>query len=75
MNLGRGYYLSIDLPRSCPRGLWRVLYRRTRVGLRETEKALADMALWGSGYVRLTAEGVEHVPIQQIRFLPGESHA
>lgn len=70
MNLGRGYYLSVDLPRSCPRWLWREIYRRARIGLRESEKAWADMARWGSGYVRLTAEGVEHVPIEQIRFLP-----
>ncbi len=75
VKLGRGYYLGIDLPRSCPRGLWKEIYRRARIGLRESEKAWADMAVWGSGYVRLTSDGVQHVPFTSVRLAPGERHA
>ena len=37
---------------------------------KETDKALADALVRGSGYLRLTADGVEHIPYDRIRVLP-----
>ena len=44
------------LLRSLPRGVWRELFRASRITAREARKAFDDMRFFGTGFVRYTGD-------------------
>lgn len=58
-----------DLPRSTPKGLWKLLWRGYRASVRETLKAVEDALFYGRGAVRIGADGIaEYVPLDDPPF-------
>lgn len=52
--------------RKLGRAAWRYLYREYRIARRETTSAALDVMLYGAGFVRIDANGVRHVPFQEL---------
>lgn len=53
--------------RSFKRGQWRTLARMERMAIREANKALEDMLIYGEGFVRFDEDGAHHVPAAGVR--------
>lgn len=51
--------------RSFSRGQWRMLARMERIALREANKALVDLMMYGAGCVRITGADPEYIPFSE----------
>jgi hypothetical protein len=57
--------------RSFTRRAWRELYRFERIALREHAKAFSDMVVFGSGFVKIAADGLPaHAPVCEVYRTP-----
>ena len=53
-------------PRTWTRPLWHWWYRELRIARRESDKSLMDAVIFGIGFTRVTADGVNHVSYNDI---------
>lgn len=52
-------------PRTWDRGMWRWYHRQSRICARESAKVLADAVIYGAGFTKISADGVQHIPYRQ----------
>jgi hypothetical protein len=53
-------------PRTWTRGIWKWYYRQSRICARESAKAFTDAVCFGAGFTRIDANGIEHVPYNEV---------
>lgn len=51
---------------------WKIYYRLLRIINRESNKAMLDMMIYGTGYVKIDDNGIRHIPIQNIIIKDGK---
>lgn len=55
-----------DVPRTFTKPMWRVLYRLHRIAARESSKVIMDMVIYGTGFYRVSGDGINHVPLDEV---------